>query len=316
MKTFPAANPYSGDELGVALLQSWVVYADILGWKAAAIEQINLDGGQPFLARTQTSLSKALNELRAAAQRNPWPDPDTPWRYAVKTFTDNLVIGVPWSLDRDDGEHELGLTLDQASTLQLQLACDGFFLRGGFAAGAHYMDEDFVFGAALVESVNADAPGGPPAIVATESAKCAIRRHLSYYRSDTHRPHDRNVWVDAATEQWFVNYLDPVLWAWPSGSPFIDELRAHRDAIVAGLATHRHDEKTRKKYEWLATYHNEFCAAFGEENRPRFEFGEIGYEGEFYPDFDPELEFQLEAINTVVDLQIPGFGRLVRGILV
>lgn len=316
MESSPSSNPYLGPGGTIVLLKSWVVYADVLGWKSSAAEEIKRDGGLKFLVRTQQAMSKALKELRRAAKPELWADSEMPPRYAVKTFTDNLVIGVPWRLDRDDGEHELGLILDQTAALQLQLACDGLFVRGGLAAGAHYMDEDFVFGAALVEAVEADVPGGPPVIVATESAKRAIRQHLSYYSTNASRPHDNHIWVDATTGQWFVNYLSTVLWAWPDGPPFTDELRAHRAAIMAGMKTHRLSPKISQKYEWLAAYHNEFCASFAEENRAPEHVGELGYDDEFYPDFDPERECRLAAVEAVDALQIPGVARLSRAALV
>ena len=59
-----------------------------------------------------------------------------------------------------------------------------FFVRGGIAFGNHYMDNDIVFGNALVDAVSMDKCGGPPKISFTPSAIKIIKKQLFAYGGD------------------------------------------------------------------------------------------------------------------------------------
>lgn len=80
----------------------------------------------------------------------------------LKAFTDNLVIGHPV---RQDGEPELGRVLMDIAALQLDLAREAFFVRGGVAVGPLYMSQDIVFGAGLLDAPDAEQQADVPRVV-------------------------------------------------------------------------------------------------------------------------------------------------------
>jgi len=70
-------------------------------------------------------------------------------RYALKAFTDNIVISWPV---HDDAETEFGSAFFKLASFQFNMVTDGFFIRGALSVGDAYVDEVAVFGRALSEA--------------------------------------------------------------------------------------------------------------------------------------------------------------------
>ncbi len=97
-------NPYTQSSDPVKLLPSFVCYADILGYSTLSKEAIKTGNGLPFLKRLRHALSNAYDRVRKHSKRL-----EDESFYAVKVFTDNIVVGYP--LHRpgfDYGEPEFG----------------------------------------------------------------------------------------------------------------------------------------------------------------------------------------------------------------
>lgn len=129
--------------------------------------------------------------------------------YALKAFTDNIVIG--WPI-RDDGEGELGQAFFALSLFQYEMINAGFLLRGAISVGNLYVDDIAVVGGGLIEAYEGEASlARDPRIILTSSATRAVKQHLEYYGSrsggGSHAPQNRKLLQDA-DGQLFLNYLD------------------------------------------------------------------------------------------------------------
>jgi hypothetical protein len=188
--------------------------------------------------------------------------------YALKAFTDNVVIGWPV---RDDAESEFGSAFVKLGNFQFQMILAGFFVRGALAVGDAYVDETVVFGSALIEAYDGESTlARDPRIILTTSAVAAARQHLRYYGRPDLAPHVRDVLRDS-DGQWFINYLECVLWAEQEQGPFYEEFLLHKAVVESKLRDHSGNPGIWAKYAWVAGYHNFFCDLhphyFGDEHR-------------------------------------------------
>lgn len=253
------------------LLQSFVCYADVLGYEQESARAIASGRGETFLKKLRDTLNAAYERVRSKAED--WPLDS---RYAVKVFTDNIVVGCPIAdVNKSLGEPELSHVLDTFIELQAGFAMQGLFLRGGIAQGLHYMDDDIVFGDALLEAVKMDRSGGPPRLALTPTTVETVRRHLAFSDRRIGAPHDL---LEDADGTVFLNYLNAAFVAFPDAGVFFDVIEQHRDSVRENLVRFRGVPGIRSKYEWAARYHNFVCRDF--MNRHPVPTGE--YEGDLY----------------------------------
>jgi hypothetical protein len=251
-------NPYKHSD-PPKMLPSFVCYADILGYSYLSRKAIKSGNGLQFLHRLRHALSNAYERIR---EHSKGLRDDS--FYAVKVFTDNIVVGYPLNRPSFDyGEPEFGDILSTFSEFQVGLAMEGFFLRGGIAFGEHYMDDDIVFGDALLEAVDEDKGGGPPRISLAPSAIELVRRHLGFYRERSEAPQHEDLLEDADGTI-FLNYLGEAFYAFPDGGIFFELIEGHRQNIVSGLKDYKGNPGVRAKFEWAARYHNFICQEFAE----------------------------------------------------
>lgn len=254
-------NPYNNSD-SPKMLPSFVCYADILGFSHLSKEAIKSDNGPHFLNTIHHALCSAYDRIRKHSKGFR----DNP-AYAVKVFTDNIVIGYPLhGHDLGHGEIELADILIIFSEFQAGLAMEGFFLRGGIAFGDHYMDDDIVFGDALIDAVNQDKSGGAPCISLTKSAIDKVRRQLAFYGDEPDWAPDHYHLLEDADGTIFINYLDDAFRAFPDGGPFFETIEKHQQNIIRGLNDYKGKPGVRAKYEWAARYHNYVCRDFAESH--------------------------------------------------
>lgn len=224
---------------------------DMLGYKEMWW-QAEREGSQvTFLHRLYEALEEGQDWL-FPNDSDVWPtDKD---RYAIKAFTDNIVIGWPV---RGDAESELGSIFSNIAYFQLRMATRGFFLRGAIALGDAYVDDVVVLGSAFLEAVQGEAQAKNPRIILTDTASAAVKRHLTYYSRSDYAPQYSDLYQDS-DGKWFVNYLETILAAGEE-CPFFEELEKHRDNIIQRLEEFRSDSKIQDKYIWAANYHDFFC---------------------------------------------------------
>jgi hypothetical protein len=254
-------NPYAGDDGVPRLRPSFVCYADILGYKGKTAEAIREGRAGEFLVDLRDVLSEAHNEVREAAKLD-----DVQSFFAMTVFTDNIVVGYPVRMpDSFAGEPELGHVLAVFSMLQVTLAMRSLFVRGGVSFGDHYMDEDIVFGPALLDAVAQDKSGGPPRITVNGEARQLLAKQIEFHGYSSWSPQWEAFLQDSDGEV-FINYLNVAFNAYPEGGVHLDLVRQHRGAIESGLERYRGRPAVRAKYEWLARYHNFFCTEAAERH--------------------------------------------------
>ncbi|MFA5846270.1 MAG: hypothetical protein WC855_05160 [Thermodesulfovibrionales bacterium] len=253
-------NPYKHSNPPI-MLPSFVCYADILGYSHLSKEAIKSGNGLEFLRRVRHALSNAYERVREHSKL--FGDDSF---YTVKVFTDNIVVGYP--LRRPElgyGESELDNILSIFSEFQVGLSMEGFFLRGGIAFGEHYMDDDIVFGDALLQAVEQDKSGGPPCISLSPSAIEIVRSQLDFYDKTRWLPQYEDLLEDADGTI-FLNYLGEAFSVFPDGGIFFDLIKAHQLNIIKGLTDYRGNPGVRAKFEWAARYHNFVCQEFAERH--------------------------------------------------
>lgn len=243
-------NPYHITGNSPQLRLSVFALMDILGYQDL-INRSEQDGTEQRL----------LNELHEALiSSREWLEPRAPWvekhDYALKAFTDNIVIGWPIG---GDAEHEFGRAFFRLSGFQFEMARKGFFIRGALSVGSAYIDEIAVFGNALNESYIGESTfARDPRIIFTKSAVETTKKHLRYYADSDAAPHVQNILQDT-DGQWFLNYLDCVLLAAQEQGPFYEEFLEHKKAVETKLERFKNEPTIWSKYAWVAGYHNFFC---------------------------------------------------------
>jgi hypothetical protein len=265
-------NPYhvQGDPVP-RLRQSALAYCDILGYSQMVETSYATGTGPEMLAKLYEALSSGRTWLEGKLQEGDLVGEafkHLPERFALKAFTDNIVMG--WPI-RDDAESELFDALDRLSDFQLQMATAGFFVRGGIALGDAYVDDIAVFGHALLDAHAAEATlARDPRIVLSQTAIEAIKLHLTYYPNKESSPQARMILRDT-DGQWFLNYLNAVMWLEDDCGPAFESLVKHKVAVEQRLIKYQALPTIWSKYAWVAGYHNYFCDAndrwFGQEHK-------------------------------------------------
>ncbi|WP_205570468.1 hypothetical protein, partial [Shewanella japonica] len=244
------------------LILSFVCHVDILGYAQLCQEAIKSDSSNAFLNKVRDALNAAYARVRESAKD--WNQKNS---FEIKVFTDNIVIGYPLKSDffRTYGESELGHIFDVLSEFQLGLAMEGFLVRGGIAIGEHYMDDDIVFGNALIEAVKQDNSGGAPKVALAPSVIDVLKRHLGFYGDPQWAPQTR-VLLQDVDDNIFINYLENAFIAFPDGGVFVDVFVKHKETLTKGLTENKGIPSVRAKYEWAARYHNSVIDNFLENN--------------------------------------------------
>ena len=255
------------------MLKSYVCFADILGYSRLAVDALKSASPTEFLQKLRKALSTAYERIRENSKIEFGGEAF----YVVKVFADNIVVGCP--IDErgfGQGEPELARIFRIFTELQAGLAMEGFFLRGGIAYGDHYMDDDIVFGDALLEAVSLNKSGGPPSISLAPSAVEMVQRHLGFYHEPGWAPHNEDLLEDA-DRAIFLNYLGEAFDAFPEGGVFFDLIEGHQKSIINGLKKYKGEPGIRAKYEWAARYHNFVCHDFARRHPIPYgsDFGEI-----------------------------------------
>jgi hypothetical protein len=257
-------NPYHEDDGSRLVRPSVVAMLDILGFAGMAKEATRTKTENAFLNRLYAALEQARvwlemdKYIEGTGGKSIWSHLSKDL-YALKAFTDNIVIG--WPI-RSDGESELGFAFDALSWFQFQMIDGGFFIRGAISIGDLYVDEVAVVGGGLIEAYEGESTlARDPRIVLTRSAMNAVKEHLNYYGARSgggaHAPQNRELLRDA-DGQFFLSYLDNTVLT-DEDAPGYEMLDDHKRRIVEKLKEHRSNPTIWSKYAWVAGYHNYFC---------------------------------------------------------
>jgi hypothetical protein len=158
--SFNEKNPYFQEDGVPKVRKSVVVYADILGFKDEILRAPSEKKSDELLFKLNNAVKRAYFHLRH--------NNTEPIKWAIKTFSDNILVGFPIS---EDGGNEMTTAFYHFGILQREMVRSGFFIRGGIALGELYIDKDIVFGKGLIEAVKTEKKVQYPCIILNESAK-------------------------------------------------------------------------------------------------------------------------------------------------
>lgn len=129
------------------------------------------------------------------------------------------------------------------------------------------MDDDIVFGDALLQAVEQDKSGGAPRISLAPSAIEKVRHQLGFYGDGARSwaPQYEDLLEDADGTI-FLNYLGEAFSAFPDGGIFFELIEGHQKNIIKGLEDYKGNPGVRAKFEWAARYHNFICQEFAERH--------------------------------------------------
>jgi hypothetical protein len=249
-----AKNPYRKDDR-VNVLESAVVFIDLLGVRASIAASTTLEQQAEAAILLRAALDDALPELTN----------DEADKYGeeyhllkAKSFTDNIVVGIPLRSEFDADEGDLGSAFVDVAQFQLRMTLKGFLVRGAIDVGHLYVDDDMAWGSGLIAAVEAEhEKARDPRIVLTSDAVSKLYDHVAQYADVTVSPQFAALLLDW-DGQVFVNYLAAIDELVGPAEAFLAE---HRKVIVSGLTEYKHVPRVWPKYVWLTHYHNHFCRA-------------------------------------------------------
>jgi hypothetical protein len=243
-------NPYFNND-NPAILQSYCSYMDILGFRRNMQHAFQNGNANKMLGDLMDMLKDDINPL---SPEQHW---DSPFRYWLKIFTDNVVFGLP-IFKESDGEAELYQAIVRLSSFQLIMANKGYFIRGGFTAGPLHLSDNIAFGTALIDAYNLeDCKAVNPRIIVSEQMSIRLREYIKKrpISDDSNLQHFILIDTDGFL---FLNYLGLICQR-DVEDDALDLLREHKRRVEACLGEFAHEPHIRSKYEWVARYHNYFC---------------------------------------------------------
>jgi len=230
--------------------QSIVGYADILGMKEKIKRLKNLNDSNKLLEQIGIIIDEAKDFLGINVENNP--------NKKIKFFTDNIIFS--WVI-REDGESETINTLQYMATYQFHFSLKNFFVRGAITNGINFINEDFVFGPATVDSYELEEKEAiDPRIILSTGIVDLLKKFSSYYSHIT--PKHRKWIIKDQDGKYFVNYLYAVVDFMNQCKNYHEGfklLKKHKENIEKNLREYINNHKIWNKYFWLARYNNYFC---------------------------------------------------------
>lgn len=245
------SSSYLDDQGRPKLRSSIVGFLDLLGFSQSVTSASDEDS-QPLLDKICSAIEDSrayVREILADESRA------NPAGWAVKFFSDNLVLGYAFEDTGLDAAAAAWFVIRCAQRYQLRMALNGLFLRGGLTLGSICLTEEIVFGKALIESYHLEEKVAiVPRVLLSEPLSRVIVNSLQqsegYGGSNAGDALCRDVdgW-------WFINYLQAaeqdqcVNW---------DLIEQHKQSVLVSLSsTTRHD--VLPKFGWACRYHNMYC---------------------------------------------------------
>jgi len=245
-------GPFYDSNGNPVLTKSYCAFLDVLGFKQMVQESFAGNAPYPLFARLHRIIQAEILRLNMYQLGSG----ETDW--ALKVFTDNIVLGYP--LFSGDGESEYGFVIGRIAEYQLTMSLAGFFVRGGLAIGPLFMDDNIVYGPAIIEAYRAESElARDPRIVLSQEVQNMVMQHTKYYADPGESPQNRELIVDPDGHV-FVNYLEMLVIEDDAG-PCVawKKIELHKEQIEKNLSKFKDKPVIWSKYYWLANYHDYFC---------------------------------------------------------
>jgi len=228
---------------------SYCAFLDVLGFSDRIIDSFNTSDGNALLQEFHGMLKRRIDELKEDTKGS---------HLYMKAFTDNVILAHP--IFSEDGEAEFAFILWSLAEYQFEMVKKGFFIRGGLSVGPLFIDENTVYGPALLEAyILENSVAVNPIVSLSDEVRRLVLRHIRYYPDREDAPQSRDVLVNS-DGRFFISYLSEC-YIDTGSSEEIDweSLKIHKDQIEVALNVYRAVPKIFSKFTWLAAYHNYFC---------------------------------------------------------
>ena len=227
---------------------SYCAFLDVLGFSDRIRASYKNNTQDDLLEQFHTILRKRIKRLKY--------DTDESLLY-FKSFTDNIVLAHPRF--SEDMESEFGFILWSISEYQYEMALKGFFIRGGLSVGPLFVDDNSVYGEALIEAYELESRHAVnPIVVLSDNTMKLVDLHIRYFAGET-APQKREVLVNM-DGRYFINYLSECIIDTGEGE-MVDyvSLKIHKEQIEHALIEYSAQPSVFAKFSWLSSYHNYFC---------------------------------------------------------
>ncbi len=227
---------------------SYCAFLDVLGFSARIRESYKNKTANKLLQEFHAIFDNRISKLKSEVDES---------LLYFKSFSDNVLLAHPrFSADM---ESEFGFILWSISEYQFEMALKGFFIRGGLSVGQLFVDNNSVYGAALIDAYELESKVAVnPIVVLCDDTMKLVDRHLTYYHGEW-APQVRHVLVNA-DGRYFINYLYECVIETDDGLDLdTKSLEIHRRQIEHALVQYAKHPSVFAKFSWLAAYHNHFC---------------------------------------------------------
>lgn len=235
------------------LKPSLCAFIDILGFADSILDAYKANTQDRVFNEVFSALTESTQRISSAGNRLPF--------LTVKMFTDNIVIVCEKSFA--GVAHTLTSLCELIADYQLAMACRGYFIRGAIAEGTIAVDDQIIFGDALIKAhrFESTVACNPRVIIDPDLVKLAEEDMLDA------KEIDKSIWrhriMKDIDEYYFVNYLDESYVPVPGKGRRLEIsksiLEQHRVQITTNLIERRKQPHIWAKYLWSANYHNSFC---------------------------------------------------------
>ena len=143
--------------------------------------------------------------------------------------------------------------LYELAFLQFYLSREGIFVRGAISQGKHFENDRMIFSQGLVKAYELEKAAVYPSILIDKDLCVEMMQdkiayyplYISFSKSD--------FLIESPDRQYSLDYLTLLF---EEGLEQIDELKLHKQAILANVSENYGDTRILQKLSWLAEYHN------------------------------------------------------------
>jgi len=209
--------------------------------------------------------SKIINEILNVMEEMTTPGKDQGLLYDPETiaFSDSIVR-VRKVDAGENAKYPIGLLFNELIDIvhaQSQLIDFGILIRGGIAFGDISINENRIFGPALVRAYDLESNYAKyprlvldPALLKEYKANKLLKKRDHSYEMDSEYVKDLIKQGDDGL--FYVDYARAVAKELDELEMYPNFLRRHREVIIEAASKYKDISKDLEKYFWLATYHN------------------------------------------------------------
>lgn len=232
-----------GNNMNISVTEHFCVFLDILGYKNR-IEMTQVDSLNSELERFVYCVGSENDFLKKLSDH---------LNFKMKTFTDNIVICIPITKESIE---KFDLVLSHIIDYQKSLISSNYFVRGGISKGLLYMENDIIWGPALIKAVNLEKNGMYPFIfISDEIIELFSINNLQKSEQD-----ELSVPIIEFNDKMHIlDYLQSTIYYEEEQLKSLYAfLPNHKSLIEMNLKT-SDDCNVLGKYAMLAKYHDNFC---------------------------------------------------------